>query len=55
MPLFPSDYVIVAAIQRREAVSLAVASIMLPGRGTWNGAGPAEATRQAGDQGCCGG
>jgi hypothetical protein len=27
---------------------------LLPGRGIWNGADPAEAIRQASDQGCCG-
>jgi hypothetical protein len=32
----------------------AVAAHLLPGRGIWNGAGPAEAIRQAGDQRCCG-
>jgi hypothetical protein len=31
-----------------------VAARLLPGRAIWNGAGPAEGTRQAGDQGCCG-
>jgi len=33
---------------------LAIAARLLPGLGIWNGAGPAEVTRQAGDQGCCG-
>jgi hypothetical protein len=27
---------------------------LLPGRGIWDGAGLAEVTRRAGDQGCCG-
>jgi len=27
---------------------------LLPGKAIWNDAGPAEVTRQAGDQGCCG-
>jgi hypothetical protein len=33
---------------------LAVAARLLPDSAIWNGAGPAGATRQAGDQGCCG-
>ena len=45
---------LLAAIELRLAVSFAVAARLLPGEGTWNGAGPAEATRQAGDQGCLG-
>jgi hypothetical protein len=32
----------------------AVAARLLPSPGIWDGAGPAEVTRQAGDQGCCG-
>jgi len=36
------------------AVSVAVAARLLPGSGIWDGVGPAETTRQAGDQGCCG-
>lgn len=40
---------------KRLAVSLGVAAArLLPGRAIWSDAGPAEATRQAGDQGCCG-
>jgi SNF2 family DNA or RNA helicase len=34
---------------------VAVAARLLPGGGIWDGAGPAGATRQADDQGCCGG
>jgi hypothetical protein len=34
--------------------SFAVAASLLPAGGFWNGAGPAEAIRQAGDQGVCG-
>jgi hypothetical protein len=36
------------------AVSFVVAAPLLPGRRIWDGAGPAGATRQAGDQGVCG-
>jgi hypothetical protein len=35
-------------------VSFAVAARLLPGRAVWSDAGPAEATRQAGDQGFVG-
>jgi hypothetical protein len=31
-----------------------VAARLLPGRGIWDSAGPADSLRQAGDQGCCG-
>ena len=46
----PLDDIIVAAIERQGPFR----SRLLPGRGTWNGAGPADATHQAADQGCCG-
>jgi hypothetical protein len=46
---------IVAAIEQRLAVSFAVAARLLPGRRLWNDTGPAEATRQASDQGFRGG
>jgi len=44
----------VATIEQRLAVSFAVAARLLPGQRLKNGSGPAEATRQAGDQGDCG-
>ena len=52
--LVPLDYV--SGRERAAgAVSFAVAARLLPGSGIWDGAGPAEVTRQAGDQGVCGG
>jgi hypothetical protein len=44
----------VATIEQRLAVSFAVAAGLLPGQRLWNGTGPAEPARQAGDLGCCG-
>jgi hypothetical protein len=41
-------------IEQRLAVSFAVAARLLPGKRLWNNAGPAEVTRQAGDQHSCG-
>jgi hypothetical protein len=41
-------------LQQRLAVSFAVAARLLPGSGSGDDAGPAEATHRAGDQGCCG-
>jgi hypothetical protein len=47
-----------AASWRQRAVcppdSFAVAASLLPAGGFWNGAGPAEAICQAGEQGVCG-
>jgi hypothetical protein len=47
------DTRIVAAIEQRLAVSFVVAARLLPGQWLWNDTGPAEATRQADDQGVC--
>ena len=40
--------------QGTVVVSFAVAARLLPSGRIWDGAGPARATRQVGDQGCCG-
>jgi hypothetical protein len=37
-----------------ERYSFTVAAHLLPNIANWQGAGPTEAIRQAGDQGCCG-
>jgi hypothetical protein len=46
--------VIVATIEQRSVRFVRVAARLLPGRGIWNLAYPAEATLQAGDQGLWG-